>query len=301
MKRIAIVGGGAIGLLYSAYLGGEFKVILYTRTQEQAQFINENGVVLTQNDQQKCVRVTGQQLKEPIEEVDLIIVAVKQYHLQEVLHYLQLTPQSTPILFIQNGMKHLSIIDSLFHEHLLIGVVEHGALKVGANAVVHTGVGMTRIGIYKGIHEQANSLLHRINQPSFVFTLEEDWQEIVIRKLVVNAIINPLTALYRVKNGELIKNPAFFHTMTQLFNEVKQGLALKNEEVYWQGVLTICRKTADNHSSMLKDVMGRNSTEIDAILGYILEEASRKKIEMPLTNFLYHSIKGIENKERGEL
>ncbi|MBM7701763.1 2-dehydropantoate 2-reductase [Metabacillus iocasae] len=298
MKQIAIIGGGAVGLLYSAYLGKHFNVTLYTRTAEQAEQIKEKGITLIKGEYKQQVAIYAQKLEKKIKAVDIIIVAVKQYHLSHILPYLKEVPQHTPILFIQNGMKHLSIIESLINETLLLGVVEHGALKVDASTVEHTGVGLTRIGLYKGSFSQAEFVLHMDENSSFLFKKELDWKEILVRKLVINAIINPLTAIYRVKNGELTTNPAFLNNMNQLFSEISAVLHLNEEKVYWEAVVDVCNKTANNYSSMLKDVLNGKSTEIDAILGYILEEATRRQVNVPLTYFLYHSIKGLENKER---
>ncbi|MEH7489047.1 2-dehydropantoate 2-reductase N-terminal domain-containing protein, partial [Priestia megaterium] len=46
MKTIGIIGGGSLGLLFSAYLSDCYDVTLYTKTKTQAKCINENGITL---------------------------------------------------------------------------------------------------------------------------------------------------------------------------------------------------------------------------------------------------------------
>ena len=59
----------------------------------------------------------------------------------------------------------------------------------------------------------------------------------------------------------------------------------------------VCRITAGNRSSMLKDLENGRQTEIDAILGYVLHEAQQTKQDCPMTRFLYMMIKGKEGQK----
>ena len=49
---------------------------------------------------------------------------------------------------------------------------------------------------------------------------------------------------------------------------------------------------------MLKDIEEGRKTEVDAILGYILEEAVTECIELPLVKMVYLAIKGMESERR---
>lgn len=58
--------------------------------------------------------------------------------------------------------------------------------------------------------------------------------------------------------------------------------------------MEVIGKTTLNKSSMLKDMEAGRPTEIDAILGYIIEEAKKKKQSVPIANAVYLMIKGKE-------
>lgn len=45
---------------------------------------------------------------------------------------------------------------------------------------------------------------------------------------------------------------------------------------------------------MLADVKENRETEIDAIIGYAIEEARKQRKQVPTLQFLYNSIKGLE-------
>jgi 2-dehydropantoate 2-reductase len=70
--------------------------------------------------------------------------------------------------------------------------------------------------------------------------------------------------------------------------------------MYLEQVLKICKNTANNRSSMLKDIEAGRLTEIEAILGYLLDEAAKQKKHAPQIETLYYLIKGKEQDERGD-
>lgn len=296
--KIAIIGGGAIGLLYSYYLNQFHHVVLYVRNRSQIESISSKGLQLKNKD---GLHTTTLDIKHISEwgngEEDLSIICVKQYHLPELFQ--KEISTAHPLLFLQNGMGHLKWIDKLQLENALVGTVEHGALRENENSVVHTGEGLTKIASYKGELTKLVTSLTKPCEQFFPFKIEVDYVEMLQRKLIVNAVINPLTAMLKVPNGALLENPYFFQMFQVLFTEVSEILTLKDTEEYFEHVRQVCQKTGKNRSSMLKDLEEGRPTEIDAIVGFLLEEALENKKQAPLLNTLFHFIKGSEL-EKGE-
>ncbi|MFC3882682.1 2-dehydropantoate 2-reductase [Bacillus songklensis] len=299
MKKIAIIGGGSVGLLFTAYLSKKFDVMLYTRTKEQAQAIRREGLSLVNKGAVQRIEVQAHPLSEGIFDADLVVIAVKQYHMEDVLSAVD--PQlkkDVPLLFVQNGMGHIHKIKESKYKHVLLGIVEHGALKNGENEIHHKGIGATKIACYRGDDRYIEELLER-QIDFFPFIQEENWYGMLVTKLVVNACINPLTALYRVTNGQLVENSFYQQNLQVVFKEVAEALNLIDASSYWTKVINICRQTALNRSSMLRDIEERRETEIEAILGYVLQEARSRDVSTPSLNFLYKSIKGMEKRGGG--
>lgn len=297
--KIAIVGGGAIGLLFSSYLKAHHEVILYVRNPLQKEKIENEGITLIHKERSMQVPVIVKLVSEwGIGQEDLSIICVKQYQLPSLLEN-NVLPINHPYLFLQNGMGHLKWINKHGLRHVLVGSVEHGALRMNINSVQHTGEGLTKIAFYKGQNiEHVNQLITPL-QGSFPFYVESNYEEMLQKKLVVNAIINPLTALLKVNNGVLLANPYYFEVLKNLFSEIKGILKLDKEEIYFENVVQVCRKTSENRSSMLKDLEEGRQTEIDAILGYLIEEANKSQMDTPLVNTLFQFIKGSEMVQGG--
>ncbi|MDR4886602.1 2-dehydropantoate 2-reductase [Fredinandcohnia sp. QZ13] len=288
--KIGIIGGGSIGLLFAGYLAEQHDVTIYTRTKHQASEINKNGVTIDKQNTSKTDRVQAATSSASVIEEDIVLFAVKQYILEEVLSNTLDLEKVHTVCFLQNGMSHINLIEKLKNPTILVGVVEHGALKVDETRVIHTGVGRTKIGVIKGKNEALED-----KTPDFSIEYYDNWYEIVTSKLIANAVINPLTALFGVRNGELLENDYFHNQMKVLFDEIISVIPCNHEKM-WELVKTICENTAQNKSSMLRDIEEGRKTEIDAILGYVLKEAIKMSKEAVITKFLYNSIKGFETK-----
>ena len=80
-------------------------------------------------------------------------------------------------------------------------------------------------------------------------------------------------------------------------HELAEILQIQNIADTLEHVKQVCQMTAGNRSSMLKDIENGRKTEIDAILGYVLQVAEQTGKDQRLTQFLYTMIKGKEMKK----
>nr|WP_309099273.1 2-dehydropantoate 2-reductase [Fredinandcohnia onubensis] len=288
--KIGIIGGGSIGLLFAGYLAEYHDVTLYTRTERQASEINQNGVTIDNENTSNTYRVQAVSSKASVIGEDILFIAVKQYRLKDVLSQIKDLEKVQTVCFLQNGMGHLDFMNQLENTNILVGVVEHGALKFNDTTIIHTGIGRTKLAIFKGEFPAFD-----IPSKEFQIEFHNDWYKMITSKLIANAVINPLTALYGVKNGRLLQNEYFKNQVKTLFREITSVIPC-NEEQMWELLTTICKNTAQNKSSMLRDIEEGRKTEIDAILGYVLAEAEKIEREVAITQFLYDSIKGMERR-----
>ncbi|WP_171005460.1 2-dehydropantoate 2-reductase [Bacillus sp. E(2018)] len=293
--RISVIGGGAIGLLVSYFLkqNGQEPVI-YTRSSEQATELRKSG--LTYKDTKgshTTVKVDAKPFAQYFGEESSCIVAVKQTVMKE-LHEL-ITYSEVSYLFLQNGISHLSFLESMPQKQISIGVVEHGAIKEDSTTVHHLGEGRIKLSSYKGDSEQRwSGLLHSRCFPTLI---EKKWEPMVYEKLIMNASINPLTALLRITNGELLTNPHALSMMKELFEETISVLEMtERREVLWKELLVLCRNTSLNRSSMLKSVESGKQTEIESITGEVIKRGNELKINTPYSRFAYEAIRALDGR-----
>ncbi len=292
--KIGIVGPGAIGLLYTFYLQKNNQdVTLFTRTAKQAEELSVTGVTCVRDGVCETVFPSVLPIESmPQQKLDFIFIAVKQYHITDILSFVQ---GESSLVFLQNGMSHLYAMQKIGNENIAVGIVEHGAKKEEGHTVHHTGIGVTKFGVVRGQSIHFEKIFNCFSFPHFPIQIESDWKDVMHKKLIVNVCINPLTALLRVQNGELISNPFFYQMMEQVFREVV-FLVEEEKEIVWQMVRHVCERTSRNTSSMLADVRANRQTEINAIIGYVLEEAKKQQRPVPTLQFLFDAIKGLEVK-----
>ncbi|WP_017471789.1 ketopantoate reductase family protein [Amphibacillus jilinensis] len=284
---IAIIGGGAIGLLMTALLADTNQVSLYVRNKKQYdQILKEDGIYYKPG-QRKC-KVKIRLIKD-LQVHDLFILAVKSYQLEPILKRVNVF--SSPLLFIQNGMAHIELIDNYqFIQPIFIATCEHGAYRESLITVAHTGVGKINIAPYVNTNVNQIKKLQELEANRFPLEWMQDAERLLKEKLILNAVINPITAIYNVKNGSLIKNKFLYEKAKQLTYEVAVTLKF-DPKIQWERMLKIICLTQENHSSMKVDMDKGQLTEVDSILGYLVRQAEQP---VPLVTKLYTDIKKLE-------
>lgn len=269
MSTIGIIGAGSIGLLIASYLSEQHEVTVYTRqTEDRDVRIIRNGTA----SQPVEVRPLDQ-----FESQDLVFVTTKSYDIKSVIPYLM--TETAPVLFLQNGMGHVTQVEQV--PHALFGIVEHGAMRTGKYEVRHTGVGRIRYG---------QAFLPMLEDGPLHFEHVEDIQSVMLTKLFMNAVINPLTAYHRITNGQLLEEP-YASKAHALFEELRH--VFPQHDISYAEIEQVMQRTGLNRSSMLQDIEQGRRTEIDPIVGYVLERAVTPT---PLLTFYFEQITSQEKR-----
>ena len=290
--NIGIIGGGSIGLLLAGYLSEKHAVTLYVnRKQQEDALLNNKLRVLKSSALYREVSVPAKQLKDAGRE-DVFIVCVKQPHIEQVVQLLRRLDFDVPLLFLQNGMGHLEKIKQL-SQSTYVGIIEHGASRENDSCVNHLGTGKIKLAACTGTSSELSMLIQQLHQDTFPFESTDDWEALLKEKLIINAAINPLTALFDIPNGTIASNEHIRLLAESLCKEAADALDLDSETAF-QRVLETARNTKENTSSMRADILAGQKTENEAISGYILQCQGMEKA--PYTAFVYRSILALEKK-----
>ncbi|MBD3918000.1 ketopantoate reductase family protein [Paenibacillus sp. PR3] len=314
--RFDIIGGGAIGLLYGGRLAlAGYPVTIWTRTAEQAERLADDGIELVR---QGVIRVADvdafplQECSRKLPQMDdseqIILLAVKQTQLTAALleQVGKLADPNALVIGLQNGIGHVEkLVQAVPHAYVLTGVTTEGALRHGPRTVEHTGEGMIAIGdAFNDLRQKSASddglnermkqseqeirhkmLLNAFSLAGITSELSKEMNNRIFQKLLVNAVINPLTALFDVRNGELPQHPRRASLMRALYDEtfhVLVAAGMTGDEDRWQQVLQVCERTSENVSSMLADVRAGRQTEIEWINGSVCRLAAQYGLEAPV-------------------
>nr|WP_106784033.1 2-dehydropantoate 2-reductase [Lysinibacillus timonensis] len=299
--EVAVVGGGSVGLLVASFLSeADHQVTLFVRRKEQSEELNTMGIHRHNLDQ--TVKKTKVQATTNIQEIPdgaLVIVATKYEHLQSIYSHLKILPQNTPLLFLQNGLAHFEQALQLPQETIAFGSCQFGAQKNNDYTVVHRGLGVMKLAIEKGVEKQKiHNLFARVNRKFFQYEFVDHAEQMLFEKAILNSFINPMTAILQVKNGFLVENQYAFQMLMELFKELKSVFPNEMDKFEFDDVKKLALGTATNTSSMLGDVYNCRKTEVETIVGSIIERATKMGKTLPRLSTLYYLIKAIE--ERSE-
>ena len=297
MSNWTLLGGGAVGGLFSGLLWHSGQGVNLLRSDEQ-QAVARHELALTLLDGQSLHFAPPQLGVEDAAKIEKLMVTTKAYQVQPALEPLiGRLPATTPILLLHNGMGTAVWVARAFpHNPLLLGITSNGARRLGPHHFIHTGAGETWIGAgneaarpFTGLaQELARALPHAAWSEEIGF---RQWE-----KLVINAIINPLTALSGEPNGSLLARSeeieALCHELHPLL--LRQGFA-RSDDYWFERVLEVASRTASNYSSMQQDLAAGRPTEIDYLSGYLLHQARAEGLQLPLQQQLYLAIKARES------
>ncbi|SFI60614.1 2-dehydropantoate 2-reductase [Paenibacillus sp. UNC496MF] len=310
--NIIIVGAGALGLLYGARLAlAGHGVVLLTRSDEQAGALNDQGLLYKEaTGAETKVGIPAASVRQFVDAgagrgfgADWAVLAVKQPHVDAGLlaDLERLLRGGVPLLALQNGIGHMErLAEALPASRVYAAVTTEGALKPDERTVRHTGTGRLAFGRWDGRNddgaEAQKMLLDALADAGIEANLSNEIKDQVFLKLLLNAVINPLTAIYQVRNGELPRDPYRLRLMRALHDEseaILRAAGLRSKEDLWERLLGVCAATAGNESSMLRDVRAGRMTEIDWINGGIAGYAKRLGLSSRMNDAVLALVKAL--------
>ncbi|KAA0008419.1 MAG: 2-dehydropantoate 2-reductase, partial [Thermoplasmata archaeon] len=124
-------------------------------------------------------------------------------------------------------------------------------------------------------------------------------------KAIINSCINPITAVFDIKNGEIIKHPILYSIAETICREstkvaVARGIEIGEEDTLkkLRQVIENTSDTSENYSSMVQSLRKRKPTEIDSINGIIVKEGKKKGIDTSINELF---LKMVKMRERAEV
>lgn len=326
--RFHILGTGAIGGHIASVLRPRMPVTLLLRSKNAVHDFEQryrNTITYTRSDKGRSEIVGfdaeslhGDNNNNPIE---TLVVATKAQHAVDAVRSVQqrLTPQSTLVL-LQNGMGLAEeLLETLWPNKVttaaaggnnrpsfIVGVNRHSVERVKPFDIVHcSGWNDPEGGLMLGAMPHSNQTL--TDKVCKVFadipelnTHVYDWQELrrrMMRKLVVNAGLNPIAAILESRNGELLHNPNGQALLRGVCAEAAQILTELNAtaEELVELVQGMLKTAAGNYCSTVQDMKAKRLTEVDYINGYLVRLARERNIPAPTNEFLVHMVHAKEH------
>jgi 2-dehydropantoate 2-reductase len=301
-RPVAIIGLGALGSVFAGLLArAGIPAHAVCRWREHQEAVQRGGLVLWEGESQSRIEFPVSEQLPPGQEYHLIIILVKSFDTESVAQSLagRINPQ-TPVLTLQNGLGNAEALAAhLNPEQILAGITTFGALRESPGEVRLTGRGECEIGAWKPKGEPfLPPVLELFQRAGVDCRLTANVSTALWKKLAVNAAINPLTAILRVPNGALLELKALEPILGMVAEEVwrvaaQQQIALPTPPELREEICRVCRLTAANRSSMLRDVEQGRRTEIDSINGAVARLGFEQGVLAPVNEALAGLIRSL--------
>lgn len=299
---IAILGAGSLGRLWAASLPAG-----------QAAFIPRPGAVLPSPDLRYRFRPPADpsftvQIPwlNPGDVPELILVTTKAGDtLTAVTGIIDRFPSNTPVVLFQNGLGSQQAVAARWPQRPIFAAsTTEGANRPEPDLLVHAGAGDSWIG---PMTESAGSRLDNVVALLALSGLTVHHEKDILRrlwqKLVINAGINPYTALLDCPNGDILSAPLYHDTIHDLCGELSEliqasGQGSETPEALRQRIETVARNTAHNTSSMRADILQSRPTEIHFINGYLTRRGNELGIATPVNQMLTERVQQLSSHQQ---
>lgn len=302
--RIAILGAGAMGCLFGAYLTKENDVWLVDIDKRIVDAINENGVRVTEKDGEHVMRPRAVCDTSGLGEMDLVIVFVKSMHTESALAANKhLIGENTYVMTLQNGAGHEDMLLKFVQfERIIIGSTQHNSSLVSPGHVYHGGGGLTSIGLLNGQSGHLQAIADKFTSCGFNTVVSDNVKKQIWTKLMLNTSASVLTAVLQVKLGYILDNPHAWFLAEKLIKEAvavanADGLDFDAKQVIGD-IKAVLSRAYDGYTSIYADLRDGLRTEVDTISGSVLRAAKRLGLPVPYHEFVVELVHALEEKQK---
>ncbi|MBD1372315.1 2-dehydropantoate 2-reductase [Hazenella sp. IB182357] len=314
-KKIVIVGAGAIGGTLGAWLTPQNENVYMLDRGEVAERIRESGITVFAEGRREHAETIPVKTITDISEipnVDIIILAVKNYSLDQVATHVRNQVEGEPIIVaLQNGVENQEILPKYF-KNIIYGVVGYNAWLEEPATIGYQSKGPYILGT---LHPELTTELAEVEAifKRGVETIVTDhFQDAAYSKMIIN-LTNSFTTLVGHKYREITDFLIFKKILTNLLYEgvqIVKATGYKECKIgdmpSWFTITSIVklpqfvtngafRKNLAKMvlSSMGQDIIQRQGTEseLDSLNGYFIKLADQAGLAVPYNRAIYQLCK----------
>jgi 2-dehydropantoate 2-reductase len=301
IRRVCVVGAGAIGSLFAAHLARVAEVVVLTRREEHARALREEGLRVSGRGS-FVARVAGASDPAEVGDVDLVILATKGPEVDAAAARLQGRFGGAAVMTVQNGLGMEEIVRGYGDWPLLSSVTFMSGTRHSDTHVEYVLDTETWLGPYGDTpFPLAREVADLIVAGGLRAVAFPDLRPAQWSKLIFNATVNSVAALTGLRHDAHFaarERPSDLgHLVHDLVAEGKAvaaavGVALHDDP--WEMNVLATQRGSAHYPSMLEDVDARRPTEVELITGALVREADRVGVDAPLHRALYRLVKARE-------
>jgi 2-dehydropantoate 2-reductase len=309
MERILIVGAGAIGGLYAAYLDKVAEVVVLDTNREHVEAIRRDGLSLSGRTQ-AVARLAA--FASPAEmgrqRFDAAIILVKSQATDAAFRSIQHLLEGGPLLAtFQNGMGNEELLMNASGLDIAHGVSFEAARYDGPGRIHHLVHGEESwIGPARGEVEGVAWLGDLMSESGLPTKVVADPRGAIWGKFIFNSVMNPIGAIVQGVNAARYDVPEMRNLIDDMAAECVRvaealGIRLAFDPMYLVKKFRSGETPLSKHAgSMAQDLEAGRETELESMTGYIVRKAKELGVPVPVTESIYRMAKGVEYAARAK-
>lgn len=304
IDNVAIVGRGALGLLFGSVIAENLGVDAVSFVMDDERYARHGGGQVTVNGEPCEIPVMPASRAKP---ADFVIVAVKATGLDDALDTMQgVVGPHTRIVSVLNGVTSEERIAARFGWDGVVISVAQGMDAVfldGNLAFSHPGE--IRFGAAAQTRpETVGDLVDFFTRAHVAFTLEDDILHRLWTKFMLNVGVNQACMVFGGTYGSISEaggeqNRCFIAAMREALAVARaEGIDITEADLSEMAALT-ATLGSQGMPSMRQDRINGKRTEVDEFAGMVIRLAERHGILVPCNRWLYGRIREIEASYEG--
>lgn len=294
--RFLVFGAGATGSVFAARLASQYEVAVTARGA-RLDAIRRDGLRVT-GATEAAVRLPAVTSPDELPDLrpDFALVTVKSSDTAAAAAALDRLPNEPVRVSLQNGLGNEEILADSGHP-VLGAVTNNGATLREDGEVFHAGLGEVILGAFspETSTEAALRLAACFSAVGFPARETEDIRRPLWEKVILNAAVNPVTALLGLRTGELLTDPGRRQVVSRVAAEAcrvaeSEGVPCEPSEVE-ATIRRVAAATPENRSSMLQDLERGRPTEIEAINGVIAARGRAAGVPTPWNDLMLRLVR----------
>jgi len=301
MKRVCVIGCGAIGSLYAAHLARVAEVWAFVRREEHAGALNRDGLrVSGAHNFHVSLKATSR--PDELPDCELGIIATKATQVDDSIAPVGQRFNKGAIISAQNGLGSEEIVAAQTRGYVIRGTTFMSGTRHSDTHVQYELDTATWIGPF----EPCNTPYALVKEAAALIVAGglkaealQDARPAQWSKLIFNASVNGVSALTGLPHSPHFADESQFsslgHLLHELINEgkrVAEAVGVQLHEDPWE--MNKIGATTNHPPSMLHDIRHQLPTEVDFLSGAIAREADRVGVPAPMHTAVYRLIKGRE-------
>ena len=296
LKRIAVMGAGAVGCYYGAVLARAGHEVTLIARPQHVEAVRRDGLRLQMKDLDQKIPLQASTEANGVRGAQLVLFSVKSTDTEAagnaLAPYLE---RDAAIVTLQNGADNAERLASVLGREVIAAAVYVAVEMAGPGHVRHHGRGELVIGR----SSRSEAIRAALGAAGVPVEISDNVAGVLWAKLIVNCAYNALSAITQLPYGRLVQGAGITDVMRDVVDEclaVAHACKVQVPGNMHEAVPRIAQTMPAQYSSTAQDLARRKKTEIEHLNGFVVRKGEALGVPTPVNRVLLALVQSLENK-----